>query len=129
MDRKHIRILRDQLTDALANFASETGLEVVIGSRATFTAHQVTFKLSLCERVDGHIMTPEAWDFQAKYHRFGMARSDLWKKFMYGEKEYTIIGLRTKAKKRPIIAESKGGEKRYLPVHIVRARLDPDYSH
>jgi hypothetical protein len=77
------------------------------------------------ETEDGVVLDKMAQDFLAQARFYGLAATDLHREFTsYNGKAFRIVGLRTKARTAPIIAEDANGKKFKFAAEQVKALLD-----
>ena len=124
MDRSQVLILRDWLTDHLDAFRRETGLDVKLG-KGQYTDSNVVFQLILSEVSDGgKVMTPEASKFKAQCEKYNLHPSELFQKFSWHGRTFTVVGLNTRKRRRPVMCRRDDGTPFSFPAEAVRTALD-----
>jgi hypothetical protein len=94
-----------------ADIEKKFGVKVALGS-ASYTDSNVIFKLELNEVAsDGTVLTREADAFKQLAPYYGLQASDFGRTFQMHGKTFKIVGLKSRAHKQPILAETDG--KRY----------------
>jgi hypothetical protein len=106
LSRQQCKVIREQLSEILKTNGIE-GLELSLGN-ATFDADQVAFKL-VARRAGVPTQEEKDLHMAAKYKNIDVS------KIVDG---YRLVGFKTRARKRPYIAEKNGA--RYV--------LDADYT-
>ncbi len=72
---------------------------------------------------DGTVVSQEAEDFRKLAPAYGLAATDLHRKFSYRGEVLEIVGLRIKARKRPIICVDGNQRQTVWPAHLVQSLL------
>lgn len=89
--------------------------------RVTYDDNAVTMKI-VVSRVDaetGEAMTPARRDFERYCGIFGLEPGDLGATFKSRGRTYTIVGLKTRARTYPILAERDDGQSFKFPADAV----------
>ena len=120
MNRHNCRLLRADISTALAQVCEEHGVEVELGNM-TFTEKSLSTKLKV--RVAG-AETDEARWFKQRAYNFGLKPADLGRSFTMAARRYRITGSKRTALKRPIIAESPCGKKISIGPKYLKALLE-----
>lgn len=123
-NNRTVDVVLEACQKALEAVAAEHGLRL---ERKRCSYHQtdmpVAFKLHVRETdSDGREITPEERDFRLHATAFGLQPDDFGKTVTIRGQEYTICGLRLRARKYPITAE-RGGQKYTLPEDAVLRAL------
>jgi len=84
-------------------------------SKFTDTFADVKFRYE----VEGVTFAKEAFSFKNYCTRHGLEKADLGKMFKHKGQDYKIVGLRTRARKAPIMIERKDGKVFNSPASIV----------
>jgi len=113
IDRQVCKDLRAAIAEALASVEAEFGVAISLGN-ATFTRERVTFKVEAAT-VDenGDANTKEAADFKLHALEYGLQPHDLGRSFDSLGTTFTIVGLKPRSKKYPILARSAKDGKVY----------------
>jgi len=114
IDRELCKRLREEINAALERVGDAHNAEVRCES-GTFDDNSVRFKLVVRLRNEsGAVADDRAEDFKQYAALYGLAPEDLGREFMYARENHRIVGLRTKARKRPIVAERVRDGKRFI---------------
>lgn len=131
MNRKKIvkiaEVLRERLSE-LQDIEKEYGIKISLGN-CTYSDSNATFKLEVSDIGDnGEVMTKEAEDFKRRASLYGLSPKDLGRviKDPLSGEEYTIIGLKTRSTKYPILAKGKNGKTYKFPVDVIKRMLEID---
>jgi len=117
-NRQNIRQINSELEAALKQVAEKYGLEVKLGS-TRFTGDNFTTKVQVATVAEGGItMSKEATDFN-RYKTILGINMDLGQEFQRSGKTFTIVGLKPRSKKYPILAKCSDGKTYKLPVDLV----------
>lgn len=104
LDRPGVQKLRGDLTNGLAVYATEQGIEIKVGSiryEMDGSAARVTLECSVINS-DGTVQTRDRTDFANYASMFQLKPSDIDREFTIAGERYKITGLSMKAKKYPI---------------------------
>lgn len=93
---------RPCLKKALEHAAKELGVDIDVGS-ASYSATSCTFKVSLNLIKDGVIQRPERSNYETYAAMSGLPSDGLDKEILLDGERYTVEGLKTNARKRPVI--------------------------
>ncbi len=117
--RQLLKILREEIDQALKTVGEKHGLEFQAGS-ASFSGNNFTFKLAgSMIGEDGKAVTKEVETFKAFAKLYGLQPEDLGKEFTRHGRRFTICGLKMSAKKYPIMATRDDGERFKFPAEDV----------
>jgi len=117
-NRQNIRQINSELEAALKQVAEKYGLEVKLGN-TRFTGDNFTTKVQVATVAEGGItMSKEATDFN-RYKTILGINMDLGQEFQRSGKTFTIVGLKPRSKKYPILAKCSDGKTYKLPVDLV----------
>jgi len=117
-DRQNIRQINSEIESAIKSIAEKYGLEVKLGS-TRFTNSNFTTKLQVATVGEGGItMSKEATDFN-RYKSYLGIKMDLGQEFVRNGNTYTIIGLKPRSTKYPVLAKCTDGKTYKLPVELV----------
>ena len=114
MDKQTVRRIAAEAQVALDEVAARHGMTVKIGGGSfnpeggTFTP-KVTFSEGDAERKS----------FEQVAHLFNLTAQDYGRTFTYGGKEYTLVGLNTRAPRYPLIVE-RGGKRFKMPEEVLQ---------
>jgi hypothetical protein len=104
-DAPTARLLSDRITAALQPLAAEYGITIRTG-RGSYSGSQFTVKVEcIAAAKDGAPAGREADAFRHNAHLYGLEASDLGREFTTAGRTFRIIGLSTRAPKRPILAD------------------------
>lgn len=107
-DRATCRIVDKKIEAALAKLADELGVSIRCKG-GNFMATNYTIKLEVATKSEGgQVNTRAADDFRVMASLFGLSSDDLGRSFTAGKHTYKIVGLRPRATRRPVVAESDG---------------------
>jgi hypothetical protein len=117
-NRQNIRQINSELEAALKQVAEKYGLEVKLGN-TRFTGDNFTTKVQVATVGEGGItMSKEATDFN-RYKTILGINMELGQEFERSGKTYTIVGLKPRSKKYPILAKCSDSKTYKLPVDLV----------
>ena len=117
-NRQNIRQINSELEAALKQVAEKYGLEVKLGN-TRFTGDNFTTKVQVATVGEGGItMSKEATDFN-RYKTILGFNMELGQEFQRSGKTFTIVGLKPRSKKYPILAKCSDGKTYKLPVDLV----------
>lgn len=117
-NRQNIRQINAEMEAALKAIANKYGVEVSMGS-TRFTGANFTTKVQVATVAEGGItMSKEATDFN-RYKTILGINMELGNEFERSGKTYTIVGLKPRSKKYPILAKCSDGKTYKLPVSLV----------
>ena len=109
-DKTNLDTLRKEIDDALAPIAARHGIQLHAG-RITYAADNARITLEAAVVTpDGMVLSREATAFRELAHLYGLQPSDLGRTFTLSGTEYTIVGLRTRATRAPILARTSDGK-------------------
>ena len=105
-DRPTLRALRSDIEAALKAVAAKHGVSLTAGA-VSFEPQRFTLK------IEGAVIGADgkAASFAQHAHLFGLAPGDLGKRIMLGGKQFTIVGVRPNARKRPVLLEDANGNR------------------
>lgn len=115
----------DEIAVAIAGVCEKHDV-VIGGSRATFGGDTAcSVKLTFHAReADGTVISPDSLAFTKFAHLFGLEPGDLGETFLSQGETFRITGLRTKAKRYPVIATNvQTGRSFKFSTHVVRNGL------
>jgi|GEM_PF-716710 len=109
-DRSTCRLLRNELDATLKSLADKYDISIKAGG-ARFSSDNATFKLEIATKgSDGQVNSREKTDFEIYAGVFGFKSDDFGATFrLYGE-DYTIIGLKPRSRKYPVLGKRKDGK-------------------
>lgn len=117
-NRQNIRQINSELEAALKQVAEKYGLEVKLGN-TRFTGDNFSTKVQVATVAEGGItMSKEATDFN-RYKTILGINMELGQEFQRSGKTFTIVGLKPRSKKYPILAKCSDGKTYKLPVDLV----------
>lgn len=117
-NRQNIRQINSELEAVIKQVAEKYGLEVKLGN-TRFTGDNFTTKVQVATVAEGGItMSKEATDFN-RYKTILGINMDLGQEFQRSGKTFTIVGLKPRSTKYPILAKCSDGKTYKLPVDLV----------
>lgn len=117
-NRQNIRQINSELEAALKQVAEKYGLEVKLGN-TRFTGDNFSTKVQVATVGESGItMSKEATDFN-RYKTILGINMELGQEFQRSGKTFTIVGLKPRSKKYPILAKCSDGKTYKLPVDLV----------
>lgn len=117
-NRQNIRQINAEMEAALKAIANKYGVEVNLGS-IRFTGANFTTKIQVATVAEGGItMSKEATDFN-RYKTILGINMELGNEFERNGNTYTIVGLKPRSKKYPVLAKCSDGKTYKLPVSLV----------
>ena len=121
MNRQNARLLHSEFDAMVKTFAAERGLKVA-PSRCSFsdTGAKLSASFELLETADGVSGAKVEWDRWAVL--YGLKPEWFGQPFSAGGNVYTISGLRTSARTRPILA-TRGDQTFLFKADDVRKRM------
>jgi len=122
-DQETMKSLHREIYDAIQEIAARRGIQLTVG-RSTYTAENATIKIEAAVKSgDGTAITREATAFRELAHLYGLQPSDLGRTFTLSGTEYTIVGLRTRATRAPILARTSDGKLVGFPAEPIAGKL------
>lgn len=119
MDKQKAKLIRNAAETALAAVAEQFGV-VITYKGGSFDPGQLTAKFEFAEVAsDGVAQTREATDFKRYAKSFGLEPDLLGTSFSYSGDHYTIVGMKPRAPKFPVIAERTDGKRFKFPADVV----------
>jgi hypothetical protein len=110
MDRAKANAISADVEQAIAHLGMRHGIEIKVG-RGSFTGTSYTLKIESADiSASGEVQSKEHVAFKRYADRYGLQASDLGRSFEYDGRHYTIIGLNTRAPKRPIQTKTRSGK-------------------
>jgi hypothetical protein len=122
-----LRVLRDEINASLAAVASKHGitLEVTKGTYGhTFGSFKLEIGQAVAAGVDPLLVTREAEAFKVNAKVMGFVPEDLGREFSQGGQKWRIIGIKPRARTRPMLIENLATKK----VHVCEERFIPFYT-
>ncbi len=114
MNKDQLRLIRKQMSAALADIEKETGVTFNVGN-ITYTENSAKVTVKVCTQdKSGNVISPEADAFRVNAMAYGLMKEDLFKEITLGGKRYKITGLKTRARKKPIMLQDVLTEKNYV---------------
>lgn len=123
IDKTTLRLLRREIDKSLKEVGNRYGVHLITGN-ASYT--QENFKMAIKGSLitDGRVMSKERVDFKTYAHIYGLTPEDLDKVFVYNEKKYQVVGLRTSSRKYPIVCLGLSQDKKFrFPKGVVKSGL------
>jgi hypothetical protein len=121
MNKQTLQSFNADALVALSKIAAEHGMGIKAGT-SRFGSANATLKFELSDITsEGEVLTPEAQAFKVNAARYGLHPDDLYGTFNYQEKQWRIVGLKTRRPKFPICVENvKTGRRHKFPESIMR---------
>ncbi len=120
--RQQCSIIQQQINDAVNAIFAEHNLEATATSGRAKYGEMFEIKLQAvpCADHDGvNEHTPEARDYFEMGSYYGLDDDVLGTSFVWGDKHFTFVGIRLRAKKFPICAKGEDGKNYGLPEQCV----------
>ena len=116
-DRNNLATLRNDIDEALRSVGEQHGI--------TFTFNSIRysdnmFSTRLEARVGEDSTEHARNDWNKNYWKIGLQKEDFGKTFVYGGQSYTVVGIKPRSSKFPVIAERSDGKKFKMPVEVIR---------
>ena len=108
-DRNSCKVLSENMMKELEKVAKKYGVHVERG-RGTFTGPNFDIKVKFSTVSDGAVQTKERQDYERFHASCGLPGDLLDGQFVYNNKVYTVIGLKPRSKKYPVLAEREDGK-------------------
>lgn len=122
-DRKMCRMVGDQIVAQLETWAEDHGVEIHRDG-GSFESGYFDMKLRISTVQDGIAQTPERADFESMAEFYGLKPEWLDATFQWGGDQYTIVGLKTRAKKYPVLGRRTDGKTFKFTLGIVKAAME-----
>ncbi len=120
-NKECLRALRPRIEEALEALGQEFNIQLSLGS-ATYRGSNATFKLELAEKTaGGEVQTKEMADFKAYAWMYGLKPEHLHETITYAGNEYTIVGLKQRSPKYPLLGRAEDGKTYKLPIQAARS--------
>jgi hypothetical protein len=124
-----LKDLRDDINAALESVGAKYNVKLTAGN-VSYTADNATFKLQAASISEsGDVLTKEASDFKVFAASYGLKPEDLGKPFTTGTGTYTIVGLRSRSYKMPIIGKNSNGKMFKFSPQAVKFGLEMANRH
>ena len=108
-NRNAVKALREELQKAVEEYAGKSGLTIHVGN-ATYSDTEVIFKVSVVRQgVDN-----EKAKWETNCSLFGLAKEDYGKKIRLSNEWYTVVGLKTSARKNIIVIQRDRDNSKYV---------------
>lgn len=104
ISRQQIKDLREAIQEAIESVATEHGVHLKVGNGRYGATGSLKVEISPISDT-GEVETKEAKDFKIYAARYGLHASNLGAEFSAAGERFRITGLKTRAPKRPILAE------------------------
>ena len=122
IDRAACRKIRSELEGWLETFGEEMGIIVEVGN-ARFTPESVTFKLNARIADEDGLKSMAQLEFEAHAEQFGLKTDDYERKFKRCGKLITIVGIKPRSYKYPILGRTSTGKVYKYPANTVVATI------
>ena len=123
MDRNKAKQVREYLNKVLSENPNELGVKIEVGS-ISFGLSNANIKMNVSDIAEnGEAITRDAEDFTLSARQYGLDPEWLNQTFEYNGIEHKIVGLRSRARKKPVLVEASG--KTYIfGADLVRLNMD-----
>lgn len=123
-DRATARRLQRRVDEALFPLAEEFGISITTKG-GKFSSASLVQRIEFATVGEGGVVNDrDAESFKRSAIRYGLEADDLGREFFYSGKTYRVVGLRTKSRKYPVIAENVvDGRKTKFPADAVKSLL------
>ena len=124
LDKPTCREIREALQTALdGDDCDLEGVTINVGN-ATYQETTVTFKVEVAMNVGGRVMNKRTADYGRYAMRWGLPEDGLGKTILINREEYEIVGLKAKARKKPLIVKrAKDGKEFVCSANTARVGL------
>ena len=107
---QRVKFLRDLINTTLKDISAQQKLDIRAGN-ASYGDSYIDFKLTCTLKGDkNEILGKEAEAFKDNAYLLDMKPEDLGKKFKFNNKTYTLIGMKTKSRKFPLLGKRDDGK-------------------
>ena len=110
-DKTNLKEMRGAINNALKSVSDDYNVELKIG-RINFEPMGFSTKLEVSLVVDGQVQTKEARDFESLAKMYDI-KFPLGFTFDSGARTYRVIGLKSRARKYPILCEDVNSGDKY----------------
>jgi hypothetical protein len=110
-NKVNLKTIRADLNAALKAVEQKHGLTIQLGN-IRYSEDDFRMQVKAFATGKGNVADPKEAariEFEKYAHRFGLIESDFGKKFTVGTITYTICGIKPRAKRYPVIAETAKG--------------------
>lgn len=107
-NKKNAEDFRQQILTVLNKLAAENGLSLTMG-RTTFKRQEFHTSIRANPSVDGILYDAHHFDYIEYCQRFNLKREWLGKSFVYQGVKATIIGLKHRSLRNPVLVETEEG--------------------
>jgi hypothetical protein len=108
--KPNVRQLITEAVEVLNAHFSERGITFERGN-ASFTSEKCSFKVdAIAPGAD-----PDRTEFDLHCRRFGLSPEDFGREFVFNGTRFTLVGLRPRAPKYPLVGERSDGARYSLP--------------
>lgn len=119
MDKVQAGIFQEDVRNALSGVLEKHGLKLD-GTRLTYGSTQSSINI----KVSSEGVDIKADDFTKYASLYGLSPEDLGKEItLHDGNQYTIVGLKPKARKNTILIQRKGTDSRYVIPHQEVSRM------
>lgn len=108
-NRNAVKVLREELQKTVEEYAGKSGLVINFGN-ATYSDNEVIFKVSVVRQ--GIDNEKEKWETNCSF--LGLAKEDYGKKIRLNNECYTVVGLKTSARKNIIVIQRDRDNAKYV---------------
>jgi hypothetical protein len=121
-NRDSLKVLREDLENALKQVAEKHGIQATVGS-ASFTANNIVWKIELAVKDEsGNAIDRHAEAFKVLATSYGLKPEDLGREFVVSGVKYQLKGINTRSRKFPVVADCITDGKSYaFPVVAVKS--------
>lgn len=117
-NKQELKEMRGEIAAALKSVEEKFGVDFSLGT-ISYTSNAFSAKLTCTQRNEnGESVSPEALDFQRYAKQFGITKQ-LGDAFVSGGQTFTIVGLKPRSHKYPILGKGANGKVYKFPTRCV----------
>ena len=122
-----LQTFRVDFAEAVAALETQYHCKIALGN-ITYDAQSFRSKLEVVmQNEDGVVETKERIDYKSHCHLIDLKPEWLDRSFIANGKTWTVVGLKPRATKRPVVVESaEGGQYVFRAVDVIRAIVTPE---
>ena len=122
-----LQTFRVDFAEAVAAQETQYKCKIALGN-ITYDAQSFRSKLEVVmQNEDGVVETRERIDYKSHCHLIDLKLEWLDRSFIANGKTWTVVGLKPRATKRPVVVESaEGGQYVFRAVDVIRAIVTPE---
>ena len=121
IDRNNIKSIRNAISNALKEVEEEYGLTIRVGN-ISYSLNEANVKVKVSVGTDTTQIARNEWDRGCR--RFSLTPEMFGKEFYYMAGLYKIVGIKTRSRKYPVLAQSmRNGKVFKMSDYVVRNAL------